>query len=52
MEEKRENHIFQMLNSCLLADKDDENTHMEWETNQKLQKILIKSLKEHWLIKG
>lgn len=22
-----------MMNSCLLADEDDENTQMEWETN-------------------
>lgn len=52
MEEERESHRFHMLNSCPLADEDDENTHMEWETNQQLQKTPIKILKEHWLIKG
>lgn len=36
MEEKRESHRRQMLNSCLLADKDDENTDMEWEIYQQL----------------
>lgn len=51
MEEKRDSHRFQMLPSCLLADEDDENIHMEWETNQQLQKMPIKSLKEHWVVK-
>lgn len=51
MEEKRDSHRFQMLHSCLLADEDDENIHMEWETNEQLQKMPITSLKEHWLVK-
>lgn len=34
----------------MLADEDDENTHMEWETNQQLQKMPTKSLKVHWLV--
>lgn len=46
MEEKRESHRHQMLNSCLLADENDENTHRERETNQQLQETPIKSLRE------
>lgn len=30
---ERESQRCQMMNSCLLADEDDENTQMEWETN-------------------
>jgi len=46
MEEKRESHRCQTLNSSLLADEDDENIYMARQTNQQLQKTPIKSLKE------